>query len=290
VTDPHYLAPVAKLDARSLLSALNAQENLGLTFLDMAPGGEVGAAYVQWPDGHEGVLTVGAKPADEVRTTAAVLEKVRSRGIPAPRYEVVTDVGGAVALVQERLPGTLPTRLTRELGQQILEILEQFQDVLAGHDEIPIPDLYLRHSGPGFCIHETLASHSARTRAVLRWVRDTGRRRHARMRGDDLVHLDLHAHNVLVDAGGRITGIVDWDGIGRGDRRFALATLRFAALGQRADADTTAWLDKVLDESLDPETLRAYWASMSLREVDWAIRHHPEQVDDVLDLAESRMD
>lgn len=71
--------------------------------------------------------------------------------------------------------------------------------------------------------------------------------------------------------------------------------MRFAALTQHADAATCALLDRVMEESFDGEQerqlLRAYWASMSLREIDWAIRHHPpERLEGILTLAESRMD
>lgn len=287
--EPSWLAPAPKLDARSLLAAVNEKDRLGLRFLDMAPGGEVGAAFVRWPDGREGVLTGSAAPVADIRRTAAVLAAVRERGIPVPRYEHVAEVGDSVAIVQERLPGRPPAHVTRELLQSMADLVETFRDVLAGRTDVQVPELYLRHSGPGFSIHESLAAHSARTRSVLRWVREAGRRRPARMRGHDLVHLDLHANNVLVDEGGAITGIVDWDGIGRGDRYFCLVTMRFGALSRHADEDACRWLDKLIDERLGEHELRTYWAAMSLREVDWAIRHHPEDLDAVLELAESRM-
>jgi aminoglycoside phosphotransferase (APT) family kinase protein len=108
------------------------------------------------------------------------------------------------------------------------------------------------------------------------------------MVGDDLVHLDFHTGNVLTDAG-RITGIVDWDGIGRGDRRFALVTLRFDAHVRLPGADL-AWFDELLESTLDPAVLRLYWAHMALRQVDWSIRHHtPADTEHWLDFAETRM-
>jgi aminoglycoside phosphotransferase (APT) family kinase protein len=121
-------------------------------------------------------------------------------------------------------------------------------------------------------------------------VRKVGETGQATMQGDDLVHLDFHPENVLVDEDGSITGIVDWDGIARGDRRFMLVTLRFSAAPLGADPDTVAWLDRLIDDWLDRPTLRAYWAAMSLRQVDWAIRHFgPSEVERELTLAESRI-
>ena len=39
--------------------------------------------------------------------------------------------------------------------------------------------------------------------------------------GDDLVHFDFHPENVLADAAGAVTGVVDWDGASRGDGALA---------------------------------------------------------------------
>jgi aminoglycoside phosphotransferase (APT) family kinase protein len=93
------------------------------------------------------------------------------------------------------------------------------------------------------------------------------------------VHLDFHPGNVLVEDG-QITGLVDWDGLGRGDRRFAAVTLLFdlghgAAFrpGYRAvDEEAVA---PVLDLLADAPAVavRRWWAHMGLRLVDWTIRH-----------------
>ena len=60
------------------------------------------------------------------------------------------------------------------------------------------------------------------------------------------MHLDFHPGNVLVD-GGRVTGVVDWDGAGRGDRLFDLVTLRFEV----------PRLDGYLHEAVPADRLRA---------------------------------
>lgn len=44
----------------------------------------------------------------------------------------------------------------------------------------------------------------------LRWVREVGAACPKWMDGSDLVHLDFPSGNVLVDAGARVSGIVDW--------------------------------------------------------------------------------
>ncbi|HEY3505826.1 MAG TPA: phosphotransferase [Actinocatenispora sp.] len=91
------------------------------------------------------------------------------------------------------------------------------------------------------------------------------------MPGDDLVHVDYHQQNVLVDATGAITGVVDWDDAGRGDRRFALVALRFMV--SPTDTALGAHLDGLLADRLSPDEIRPYWAHWSLRMTDWSIRH-----------------
>jgi aminoglycoside phosphotransferase (APT) family kinase protein len=290
VSDPS-LAPVRRLDSAQLLGLVNEQTDARLSLLGPAPGGQVGAAYVGWPDGREGVLTVAAEGiVADLRRTSDVLALARAHGLPVPAYDLIVEVPGAVAIVQERLPGTVPVRATRSVVQAMVGVLETFAGLLADRSDVAVPDLWLRESGPGYSLHRPLELYDRRSRRLLDWVHEVGTGSRAEMTGDDLVHLDFHPGNVLVDDAGSVTGIVDWDGIGRGDRRFGLVTLRFGVTTQDGDAATAAWLDDVLDRRIDAETLRVYWAAMSLREVDWAIRHHAASaVERVLDLAETRM-
>jgi aminoglycoside phosphotransferase (APT) family kinase protein len=289
VSDDRALAPVPKLDADQLVGEVNANTQAGLEFLGRATDGEVGAAFVRWPDGREGVLTRGFGSVAELRRTAAILGAARLRGLPVPRYELLVELPAGVGVVQERLPGTPPAVVDRPLLQAMIALNERFAGLLAGRTDVPVPAMHLLESGPGFCVHESLARYDDRTRRLLGWVREVGRAEPAGMTGDDLVHLDYHTGNVLTDESGQLTGIVDWDGIGRGDRRFGLVTLRFDAYWRMPGA-SLGWFDELLDATLDPATLRLYWAHMSLRQVDWAIRHHgPAEVERWLGFGETRV-
>lgn len=102
------------------------------------------------------------------------------------------------------------------------------------------------------------------------------------MAGDDLVHLDFTVPNVLFDADGKITGVVDWNnGVARGDRRFALIKLLFdltwdssAPDGGRHHIQPTALtrLETILRETVDPHPLLLYWAHWTLTMLHWTIR------------------
>jgi Ser/Thr protein kinase RdoA (MazF antagonist) len=295
------LAPVSRLDPVQVLAELREHSGVELELVGALPGGQVGAALVAWPDGRHGVLTQVGDPSDgalaRIERTAELLAMARAHGIPAPQYTLVTRLPDRIAVVQERLRGSPPERVDVPLVEQMIKLAGRGAGLLAARPDVPSVQLYLLRSGPGFCLHETLAQYDRRTRMLLEVVRRAGTEHPATIPGDDLVHSDLHPGNVLVDRTAAITGVVDWDGVGRGDHRFDLVTLRFdmalpgADQRERSERQAAArWLDARFDDDVEPAALRAYWAHMSLRLVDWAIRHHgPDDVDRWLAIAATRL-
>jgi hypothetical protein len=272
---------VQRLDVERVLAQLAEATGLHLTADGRCAGGQVGAYYVRWPDGHRSVLTW--RPGDSLDDTTALVDAARTAGIPAPRYELVADLGGAQAIVQELAPGAPPATTDQRLVAEMVELSGRCAGLLSDRSDLPPRALYLRRSGPGFCLHEPLAGYGRRTARLLDWVRAVGVERDV-ADGPDLVHTDYHPGNVLV-ADGRISGVVDWDGAGRGDRALDLVVLRFD-LHLRAP-ELGGRMDELLRHSVPAERLRAYWAHTGLRLVDWAIRHFgPSDVEHWLDLAE----
>ena len=270
----------ARLDAPRVIERIAEITGVRLILEGPCPGGEVGAAYVRWPDGRRSVLREG-------RTrTGPLVDRARAAGVPTARQELAAQVDGVRVLVQQRLPGAPPVTVDAAVVAQMIAVTDRLAGLLAD-DPAPRPaELFLTGDGPGFCLHGPLAGYSARTARLLAWVREVGATGSA-MIGDDLTHLDFHPGNVLVDEAGRLTGVVDWDGATRGDRHFDLVTLRFMLT-----ADTPALTGPLDDRlALIPERRRrAYWAHLSLRQVDWSIRHHDAAtVDRWLAVAESGM-
>jgi hypothetical protein len=269
----------ARLDAPRVVDRIADITGVRLIIEGPCPGGEVGAAYVRWPDGRRSVLTEG-------RTrTGPLVDRARAAGVPTARRELAAHVDGVRVIVQQRLPGRPPSTLDAALIAQMLAVNDRLAGLLADEsDPRPVP-LYLTGDGPGFCLHEPLAGYDRRTARLLDWVHEVGAAGSA-MIGDDLVHLDFHPGNVLV-ADGRLTGVVDWDGATRGDRHFDLTTLRFHLAGHQPGL-----LGPVEDRlaEISAHRRRAYWAHMSLRQVDWSIRHHDAgTVEHWLTVAESGM-
>lgn len=274
------------------MDALNEVHGLGLTYDGPAGGGNVGAGFVTGPDGRRfGLTWQPDTAAGRHREVADLVRIARARGVPAPRYERVLQVGADVAVLQERLPGSPPKRATQELVDAMAAVNERCRGALAGRDDVAPAQLYLRRSGPGFCLHEPLREYDAHTRRLLTRIREIGAVSPTALSGHDLVHLDYQPANVLVDASGALTGIVDWDGAARGDADLDLVVLLFGLHSTGGSPATIAGLEERLRTRVAPGLLRAYWAHMSLRSVDWAIRHHgPDEVRAWLRLAASGLD
>ncbi|MEO3871135.1 phosphotransferase [Nonomuraea sp. B12E4] len=228
------------------------------------PGGQVGAAYVRWPDGHRSVLTRGPDVSE-------LLASARAAGVPAPRYELVHPP----VVVQELLPGTTPHMPTAATVRSMIEVNRRCRGVLAGRPDLPGLRLHLRADGPGFCLHGPPRAYDSRTRRLLDQVEEVGRAFPDTLEGEDLVHTDFHPENVLTDAAGTVTGVIDWDGATRGDAGFDLFTLRFD-LAHRAPHLApllTPGPDSGSQASVPASVALVSWAHMSLRMADWAIRH-----------------
>ncbi len=124
-------------------------------------------------------------------------------------------------------------------------------------------------------VHSAAAALRGRAAALRRRVAAlrgrAGVLRAGRLAGNDLVHFDFHPENVLVDAAGAVTGVVDWDGAGRGNAALDLYTLRFD-LARRAP-ELGRRVAVAVRETMPEDVVAACWAHLSLRLVDWSIRH-----------------
>ena len=268
---PHGFPRVARLDADVALRQLADVAGVRLELEGPCPGGQVGAAYVRWPDGRRSVLT--SRPpgsSSAARRTESLLAVGRAHGVPAPRYELVQELPDAVLIVQELLPGSPPAAVGRRTVESMLAVNRRCRGILADRDD-PAPSLYLREDGPGFCLHQPLAGYDRRTARLLAAIEEAGAAVPECLPGDDLVHFDFHPENVLVDPAGAVTGVVDWDGAGRSHGYFDLFTLRFD-LARRAP-ELGRWLAAQLQGTAPDGVVLACWAHLSLHLVDWSIRH-----------------
>ena len=80
-----------------------------------------------------------------------------------------------------------------------------------------------------------------------------------------IVHWDFTPDNVLVQDG-RVSGVIDWEGVRAGDPRFDLVTLAFYAPG-------TPLLEAELGRT-DAGLRAVYQAHLCVRQAEWSLRRH----------------
>jgi Phosphotransferase enzyme family len=243
------VSPATALGPADLLRLLRRDAGLDLTALKPTADGESGSAY--WVTDRAGeVLLLKLLPGPAaaglsyLRALAAVVDRLRERGYPAPRLRAAGQAAGLVFWIQERADGTTLTAPSgRPDADRILAALPELirlNDAQAGLGTSsggPVPDgsvpdgsvpgsgaqlswrglirQTLTEGGAGYCRPETLAGR-ADTRdllEVLRRVADSCC--DAVPAATDFVHYDFSPSNLLgsvrpdhrpASAGSAVTG------------------------------------------------------------------------------------
>jgi len=249
-------------------------------FVGRLEGGETGAFEIVGPDGPR-VLKASAHPGawDGRRLGFVLNERLRlDAGWPVPRQELVHLDDGAPnqVILQELLPGRPVVELTHAIVDRLLELHERRLGLRRTSDERTWPDELRRtltEGGSGYCLHEPLRTHSPATRRLVERIEEIGRSiPTSGWPGDDIVHWDLHAGNVL-QVDGVVTAIIDTEYAVIGDAGFDLVTLALSSLDHEAEAGVRARLWASADTVAEPQHT-AYVAHLLLRIIDWSIRNH----------------
>jgi aminoglycoside phosphotransferase (APT) family kinase protein len=225
------------------------------------------------------------------RRLVRLVRDLRRRGYPAPEYLGVGESCGTIFTVQRRLPGQPLHRgpgmppapgLFAAVLPSLLAAIE-LQRGRGDLDQPPWPAWLLdtiETGGDGYCLHATM--HQApRTTALLGRLQALARRNwRDEARARDVVHFDMNPANIL-HAGGRLSGVVDWnipfDGAGQGDCGFDIATLLFYTYD--IEQTRAALWDRALELSGLAWTT-VYLCHLSLRQVEWSRRHSPGSAED----------
>lgn len=259
-------------DATSVL-----RESCGL---DVEPhgyfeGGEVGAADVRSVDGStryvlkwwSGVQSEAVRPRD-------LVDALRLRGYPVPRFVVADAIDGVVFIVQEFVGGAVSDTVSVDLVERLVQLNRIQVGVVRNggdHSFREYIERSLTHGCEGYCLHQPLREYDARTRRLLRLINDAAGSSTGAATGD-IAHTDFHHRNVLRN-GDDITAVIDWEGCRAGDAAFDLVTLGFglSVADVPAAGRVLVW-EEVLRRT-DAAERRAYVAHMALRQVDWSIRY-----------------
>ncbi|HKH88542.1 MAG TPA: aminoglycoside phosphotransferase family protein [Acidimicrobiales bacterium] len=261
------------------VAELRVHHGIDLHLEGRCPGGEVGAYYARAEDGSRYVLKwiEGATALVDFVAMAERLTRLRARGYLLPQYWAPFGVSGGVVILQEAAAGAWHDRVTHELVDTVLHLNDlQSGQGGDGHDWSEYVRSTLIEGADGYCLHDTLRHHDSSSRRVLDWVEGVGRSLGPLPDGD-VVHLDFHHRNILRQAD-RVVAVVDWEGSRSGDRVFDLVTFCFGFTHASADAGAETRVWERATALGDDGSLTAYVAHMSLRRLDWSIRHHAGEV------------
>jgi aminoglycoside phosphotransferase (APT) family kinase protein len=219
------------------------------------------------------------------------LDALRAKGYPAPEYTSIDVIDGDVVVAQSRLDGRTDVTVNERTIEHVLELNELQADVPAPRYSFGWGDFMLHtltEGEDGWCVHDSMHAWSPRSRRIIERAEELGASMDPSLFPETgIVHLDLHAGNVLFADDGSITGVVDWEGAIAGDHRFDLTSFAFCT---EVNSGTSASLQPVwdvLEATVEPDVLRAYAVHQAVRLIDWMIRHHtPPEVEAFVDAGE----
>jgi aminoglycoside phosphotransferase (APT) family kinase protein len=259
---------------------------LGLTIVAPLRGGEFGAEIVRDRDGQELVLKASsAARVHQLARAAALTERLRERGYPAPVYVATGMTRGASWSLQERLPGRMPATLTMPLASRLVELARSHARV-AQRDR--------RWQRQAFTSMRAWKRHLVAredTRRLTMELAEAARRcAGVEVRSNDVIHNDFSHRNCLA-IGDEVTGIIDWEQAGVGDWRLDLVTLAYWAALQRARVpdDVRRMLRERVQQECPAELSALFAAYQALRHLDYEARAHPEHLPLVMSAIETRV-
>jgi tRNA A-37 threonylcarbamoyl transferase component Bud32 len=277
----------ARMTADAVLEAVRAGGGPSLRLLGRCTGGEVGAHVAETRRGDQVVFKWIEEPSflPEITRVVERVGRLRRKGFPIPQYWAPLVFDGGVVLCQEMVRGSWSDEFDNTLVDRVLAL----NDLQGGEGDARASWTgymagTLTTGADGYCLHEPLRTYSDATRALLSWIEQVGADLPA-LPAHDLVHLDFHHRNML-QTGGELSAVIDWEGCRPGDRAFDLVTFCFGFTHALAPAglDLVVWQQALRLAHLD--RLATYVAHVALRRLDWTIRHHTHaDVERVLELA-----
>jgi aminoglycoside phosphotransferase (APT) family kinase protein len=269
--------PEPATDLAGLLAHIGAQHGTelrpGASYLH---GENQGAYPVVSSDGTPMVLKRRvADPHAHRRLNRAhsITQRLHDLGAPVPRYLLIgLTPDGTLYWVQEALPGEPIGRLTKP---EQLESLFILNDLQAGR-AVSVEQNWSSYAagvvfGGDSGWADELRDYSEATGRLVDALADlTAGKEGCCERSADIVHGDLSPGNILV-RDGQVSGVVDWDAAGCGDRAFDLALLLFYHYDDPSIRSPLR--DRVLTLA-GYEALCVYLAYAILSQTTWSSRHH----------------
>lgn len=254
------------------LELINAANHTDYSVSMQYSGGEdQGAFQVVKSDGSHAVLKINRNPlwVSQIKRAKAATDHLRSLGYPVPTYTVVDSTDRGTFSIQSELPGQ-PGEPTPELIKQVTALIDlqkgQTISEVQGQDWVWYMNAVVFRGEFGNV--RALMQYSPETSALVADIEGLVAGLDGKMLPQtDLVHGDMAFGQVLVNDG-KVSGVVDWDQVGYGDRTMDLASLWYSLVNY---PDSAAPVMQHMLEVSDKETIKICAAYKMLSMVAWHI-------------------
>jgi aminoglycoside phosphotransferase len=254
------------------LEYINASAHTDYSVNVQYSGGEdQGAFQVVTSNGTRAVLKMNRNPlwVSQVRRAKAATDHLKGLGYPVPTYAYVDSTDRGTFSLQSELPGatTVPTL---DLAKQVVGFVElqkgQTISEVQGQDWVWYMNAVVFRGEFGNV--RALMQYSHETSALVADIEGLVSGLDGKMLPQtDLVHGDMGFNQVLVNDG-KVTGVVDWDQVGYGDRIMDIASLWYSTLEV---AEARDFIMQHMLEVSDKETIKICSAYKMLSTVAWHI-------------------
>jgi hypothetical protein len=242
-----------------------------MSFVSKMERGTNGAYLIKDKDGIDHIFKL-VSPKDvtpQIFSSARASAAVDSLAARTPTYEEVKFTPGhGTWYMQELLPGTpAPVPSDRLIGQMVKLNDRQAEKAIAGSEDWNQKVIAALHDdAQGW--KKRISQFNPEGADLVKRVESFVAGASHDLRTGDIVHGDFQHYNALVSSSDRLTGYVDWEGSGVGDRSIDVSRLLYDSYvaekeaNYRANPETLRMLAGKINEISGPSAVRSnmgYW-------------------------------
>jgi aminoglycoside phosphotransferase len=257
----------------SALKYINAALHAGYTVSSQFSGSaDQGAFRVSSPDGKTAVLKLSRNPQwrSQIERAKAATDHLGALGYPVPTYLHIGSMDEGTYWLETELPGLPVDHPTSGQISELLRLIElqkgQTISAVQGQDWgwYVTSVVFRGESG----LVRVLMQFSSETSALAAQIEGLALGLDNKvLPNTDLVHGDLTIGQVL-SRGDIISGVLDWDQVGYGDRTLDLVGLWYSLIDRPDSRDLV--MKRLLEDS-DRDTIKIYGAYKMLANISWQI-------------------
>lgn len=268
--------------ARRLADAIAVDHGPQFTPRSRFTSGLQGGAWLLVSDAGERAVLKWSRTwsTTHLRQVTAAVRRLRDAGHPTPPILATGTADGYAYYVQAYADGVPSTPLDVRRTELLLEVLERQRDLepLLDNDYRDYIRAAVTDRTPASLRGRAAATGPAGRALVERYDALLARHGDVELPHGDVVHGDFNSCNILLDAG-RVSGVIDVDGMGRGTRVFDYACLLREAYVEGYGDDVAGRIHAAAEPVAGPGVLAVCAAAAAFFLVPFKQLHQPEALD-----------